>query len=32
MTEIETDRLLFTLMIFVIGFIGGLLCGHGKDD
>lgn len=32
MTEIETERLLFTLMIFIVGFIGGLICGKGKDD
>ena len=32
MTEIETDRVLFSLLILIIGFIGGLLIGHGKDE
>ena len=32
MTEIETDRILFTLLILIIGFIGGLVVGHGKDE
>ena len=32
MTEVETERLLFTLMIFILGFMVGLVTGHGKED
>lgn len=32
MTEPETDRLIFTLLIFFVGFIGGILVGHGKEE
>lgn len=32
MTEIETERLLFTIMIFILGFMIGLVTGHGKED
>lgn len=28
----ETDRLIFTLLVFFIGFIGGLLVGHKEDN
>lgn len=32
MTDPETDRLIFTLLVFFIGFIGGVLVGHGKEE
>lgn len=30
--QLETDRLIFTLLVFFIGFMGGLLVGHGKEN
>ena len=32
MTETETERLLFTILIFIVGFMAGLLTRHGKDN
>ena len=32
MTETQMDQFVFTLMIFFIGFIGGVLATHGRDD